>query len=128
MSVRHPVRLALGLALACVAIPAIAKEQPDPYIAKGDPVDCVQIRSIQSTNVRDDHTIDFVMNGRKIYRNTLPNSCPSLGFEKRFSYRTSLSQLCSVDIITVLWNAGPGLQPGASCGLGQFQPMEKAAK
>ncbi|MFC3441349.1 hypothetical protein ACFOKF_09115 [Sphingobium rhizovicinum] len=128
MSVGSPVRLALGLVLACAALPAIAKQQPDPYVAKGDPVDCVQIRSIQSTNVRDDRTIDFVMNGRKIYRNTLPNNCPSLGFEKRFSYRTSLSQLCSVDIITVLQNIGPGLQPGASCGLGKFQPMEKPAK
>ncbi|MCI4589272.1 hypothetical protein MOK15_04050 [Sphingobium sp. BYY-5] len=128
MSVRHPARLALGLILACGIAPAIAKDTPDPYVAKGEAVDCIPIQSIRSTNVRDDQRIDFVMNGRKIYRNTLPNTCPSLGFEKRFSYRTSLSQLCSVDIITVLWNAGPGLQPGASCGLGKFQPMEKAAK
>ncbi|HUD95070.1 hypothetical protein [Sphingobium sp.] len=129
MSIRTPVRLALGIALCCAVAPAFAKKDvPDPYVAKGEPADCIPIRSIQSTNVRDDQTIDFIMNGRKIYRNTLPNSCPSLGFEKRFLYKTSLSQLCSVDIITVLWNAGPGLQPGASCGLGKFQPMEKAAK
>ena len=128
MSIRHPARAALSLLLACAALPAIAKDKPDPYVPTGKAVDCVQIQSIRSTNVRDDRTIDFVMNGNKVYRNTLPNSCPSLGFEKRFSYRTSLSQLCSVDIITVLWNAGPGLQPGASCGLGKFQPMEKGAK
>ena len=129
MSNHTPMRLVLGVALACAVAPAIAKtDAPDPYVAKGDPADCIPIRSIQSTNVRDDRTIDFVMNGRKIYRNTLPYSCPSLGFEKRFSYRTSLSQICSVDTITVLWNAGPGLQPGASCGLGKFQPMEKTAK
>jgi hypothetical protein len=128
MSIRRSVHLALGIALTCAVAPAIAKNTPDPYVTKGKAIDCIPIRSIQSTNVRDDRTIDFVMNGRKIYRNTLPNSCPSLGFEKRFSYRTSLAQLCSVDIITVLWNAGPGLQPGASCGLGKFQPMEKAAK
>ncbi|NWK98221.1 hypothetical protein DM806_21650 [Sphingobium lactosutens] len=129
MPIRTPVRLALGIALCCAVAPAIAKTNaPDPYVAKGEPADCIPIRSIQSTNVRDDQTIDFIMNGRKIYRNTLPNSCPSLGFEKRFLYKTSLSQLCSVDIITVLWNSGPGLQPGASCGLGKFQPMEKAAK
>ena len=119
----------LTLAMACAAAPAIAKDAPDPYVpAAGKVLDCVNLRSIQSTNVRDDKTIDFIMNGNKVYRNTLPNSCPSLGFERRFSYRTSLSQLCSVDIITVLWNAGANLQPGASCGLGKFQPMQKAAK
>jgi len=128
MSHFAPARLALGLALACATLPAIAKDKPDPYVAKGEPTDCVQIQSIRSTDVRDDHTIDFIMNGNKVYRNTLPYSCPSLGFEKRFLYKTSQSQLCSVDIITVLYNAGPRLQPGPSCGLGKFQPMEKAAK
>ena len=128
MSIR-PI-LTAGLLLACGLTPAFAKtkDKPDPYVPSGDPVDCINIRSIRSSSVRDDRTIDFVVNSRKIYRNTLPNSCPSLGFEKRFSYRTSISQLCSVDIITVLFNAGPGLQPGASCGLGKFQPMEKPAK
>ncbi|MFB0872330.1 MULTISPECIES: hypothetical protein [unclassified Sphingobium] len=120
-------RLIAGLVLAGIALPVLAADRPDPFVAAGKPVDCIQIRAIRSTNVRDDRTIDFVTTNRKIYRNTLPYSCPSLGFEKRFSYRTSLSQLCSVDIITVLWNTGPGLQPGASCGLGQFQPMEKPA-
>ncbi|MBH1991742.1 MAG: hypothetical protein I8H86_02515 [Sphingomonadaceae bacterium] len=125
----YALRLAIGLALSAAAIPAIAKDKPDPYVqASGKALDCVQINAIRSTNVRDDHTIDFIMNGNKVYRNTLPNSCPSLGFEQRFSYRTSLSQLCSVDVITVLYSAGSNLQPGASCGLGKFQPMEKAAK
>lgn len=123
------VRLAMAISLACAVTPAIAKTTPDPYVPTGGKaLDCVPLTSIRSTNVRDDRTIDFIMNGNKIYRNTLPNSCPSLGFEKRFSYRPSLSQLCSVDIITVLWNNGPGLQPGASCGLGKFQPMQKAPK
>ena len=129
MAVRHPFALLTTLAAAAMlAQPAVAKEKPDPYVAKGEPVDCINIRSIRSSRVRDDRTIDFEVSNRKIYRNTLPNSCPNLGFEKRFSYRTSISQLCSVDIITVLWNVGPGLQPGASCGLGKFQPMEKPAK
>jgi hypothetical protein len=88
----------------------------------GDPVDCVQLRSIQSTSVHGDSTIDFHMGGGKVYRNTLPNSCPSLGFEERFLYKTSLSQLCSVDIITVLQS--PGLSQGPSCGLGKFQPVK----
>ncbi|WP_242122925.1 hypothetical protein [Sphingobium sp. Sx8-8] len=111
----------------CAAGPVLAKDQPDNLVPSGKPVDCVQIVSIRTTNVRDDRTIDFIMNGNKVYRNFLPNSCPSLGFEKRFMYQTSLSQLCSVDIITVLYQAG-GLQRGPSCGLGKFQPMQKMAK
>ncbi|AMK23726.1 hypothetical protein [Sphingobium sp. TKS] len=127
MSAHLTHRLALAMAFACAAAPTLAKTAPDNLVPAGKPVDCVQITSIRSTNVRDDRTIDFIMNGNKVYRNTLPYSCPSLGFEKRFLYKTSLSQLCSVDIITVLYEAG-GLQRGASCGLGEFQPMRKLAK
>ena len=104
-----------------------AGPRPDPYVAVGEPVGCIQINTIRSTEVRDDRTIDFITNGNKVYRNTLPYSCPGLGSERRFLYKTSISQLCSVDIVTVLYNT-PNLMPGAACGLGQFQPMEKAAK
>lgn len=128
MSAKLSMRIALVISAVCAALPAFAKTEPDTYVANGKPVDCIQLRSIRNSNVRDDRTIDFEINNREIYRNTLPQSCPNLGFEKRFSYRTSLPQLCSVDIITVLTNNGPGLQPGASCGLGQFQPMRKAGK
>ncbi len=125
----HPIRgIAFTLTLIGAFSPAIAKDTGPSYQPSGKPVDCIPIRSIRSSSVKDDRTIDFEVNNKRIYRNILPNSCPSLGFEKRFSYATSLSQLCSVDIITVLWNAGPGLQPGASCGLGKFQPMEKPGK
>ena len=117
-------RLGVAVALMSLVAPATAKTRPDNLVANGKPVDCVQINSIRQTDVRDDRTIDFILNGNKVYRNTLPNSCPSLGFERRFMYKTSLSQLCSVDIITVLYNS-PDLMRGASCGLGKFQPMQK---
>jgi hypothetical protein len=91
----------------------------------GKPISCVPLRQIRETRVHGDQTIDFVMLGRnKVYRNKLPYSCPSLGFEERFSYKTSLSELCSTDIITVLRTSGGSLDSGASCGLGQFQPIE----
>jgi hypothetical protein len=88
----------------------------------GKPVSCVNLSNIRSTSVHGDSIIDFKMTGGKVYRNTLPMSCPSLGFEERFLYKTSTSQLCSVDIITVLQS--PGLSQGPSCGLGQFQPVK----
>ena len=74
--------------------------------------------------MRSDRVIDFVTSGGRVFRNTLPQACPGLGFERRFAYGTSLTQLCSVDIITVLY-AAP-LQRGASCGLGPFQPVDPA--
>jgi len=112
---------------------AIAKHEPKaPPEARetGAAVDCIPIVQIRESRVRNDQVIDFRTGGKKWYRNTLPNSCPSLGFEERFLYKTSLSQLCSVDIITVLHTNGGQLTQGASCGLGKFQPVElvKAAK
>lgn len=92
----------------------------------GPPEDCIPITSIRSTRVRSDEVIDFYMAGRKVYRNQLPQRCSGLGFEQKFSYKTSLSKLCSTDIITVL--NGPGISRGASCGLGQFVPVTGAGR
>lgn len=102
-----------------------AKKEPTPVRAVGEPVNCVSLSRIRSTDVIDDSNIDFKMAGGKTYRNSLPYSCPGLKFEDRFSYKTSISQLCSVDIIRVLNNYGGHLSEGAGCGLGKFQPVEK---
>ena len=117
------------LAIALSSTTVIAKEKkPDDLVAIGEPIDCIMPHMLRSTHVRDDKTIDFEMNNGTIYRNTLPYSCPSLGFEERFAYKLSTSQLCAVDIITVLQSFGGGLSQGASCGLGKFQKMEKVKK
>ncbi len=94
----------------------------------GAPVNCINLQSIRESRVRSDKIIDFRATGNKWYRNELPNSCPSLKFEERFSYETSLNQLCNVDIINVLQSYGGHLQRGPSCGLGKFQPVELAKK
>ncbi len=111
--------LALG---ACAQKPPAAAQT---MIPAGDPQTCVQISQIRSTRVIDDQTIDFRMRNGTVLRNTLPNRCPGLGFERAFSYRTSIPQLCNVDIITVVVQGG-GPQIGASCGLGQFVPVKPA--
>lgn len=102
-----------------------AKTEPTPVRAVGEPINCVSLNQIRSTKVIDNSTIDFKMTGGKTYRNSLPNSCPGLKAEDRFSYRTSLSQLCNVDIVRVLHDYGGRLTEGAGCGLGKFQPVEK---
>ncbi len=92
----------------------------------GPAVSCIPITAIQESRVRDDWTIDFRVSGTKWYRNTLPYRCSSLGFERAFSYSTSLSQLCNVDIITVIRNGGGPQGQLGSCGLGMFQPVTLA--
>jgi hypothetical protein len=89
----------------------------------GDAVNCVQVNQIRATHVRSDQVIDFEMAGRKVYRNTLPSACPSLGFEERFAYSVPTGELCAVDTITVLQSTG---MRGATCGLGKFQPVTLA--
>lgn len=121
--------VAAALVVAIPALPALAKEKkPDDLVAVGEPVSCITPSRIRSTNVRDDRTIDFEMINGDIYRNTLPYSCPSLGFEEKFSYKLSTNNLCSVDIIYVLHSYGWGLTEGPGCGLGTFQKMEKPEK
>jgi len=127
LSLTAPITLLAGT--LAIAAPAFAKQDKDAWKAAkpdGKPESCINLRQIRESRVRDDQTIDFYMNGGKVYRSSLPHSCPQLGFEKRFSYKTSLSQLCSTDIITVL--TSPGISTGASCGLGQFQPVIGAGK
>lgn len=119
--------MSLLLAIAgCAGSTAKPVSSVPPATVTGEAISCVQLQNIRETKVRDDSTIDFVMRDGSYYRNTLPNSCPQLGFERAFGYATSISRLCSVDIITVLQQGG-GLRRGASCGLGKFTPIEKPA-
>ncbi len=122
--------LAAALLIAALAAPTLARplkpEQEALIRPDGKPIMCVPAHSIRETRVRDDRTIDFYMDGGKVYRNTLPQSCPELGFEERFGYETSIDQLCNVDIIHVLHDSPP--IRGAACGLGAFQPISGAPR
>lgn len=123
-----PFAFAATLAALAVTAPGSARDRTVPQaVPAGDAVSCIPLIEIRSSHVRSDSVIDFEMSGGRYYRNTLPNSCPQLGFEERFGYETSLNQLCSTDIIHVITSGGGG---GASCGLGQFQPVKlvKTAK
>lgn len=122
------IALSAAIAAALLATVANAAKTPlAPAKAIGPDVACVQLQNIRETRVRDDQTIDFIMRDGRWFRNTLPNRCPQLGFERAFSYQTSINQLCSVDIITVVVQ-GAGARRGTSCGLGKFTPIEPIAK
>ena len=113
------------LALAAtVAAPALASA-PAQWVPAGEPVRCIQASQIRSTRVIDDSTIDFDMGGGRLFRNHLPNRCPGLNSNRAFSYSPTGNQLCNVHTITVIQQGG-GPMRGATCGLGQFTPMQRA--
>jgi hypothetical protein len=122
---RHLTAVAMAAAALFAAAATVAAELPTP-VATGPAVGCVLIRNIQSTSVVDNKTIDFRMKGGGTFRNALPNACPQLGFERAFTYTTSQSQLCSVDLITVFLQGNPTLR-GATCGIGKFTPIAPPA-
>ena len=128
MRIHTLILTAVLIASSSIALAKGGRSDVPVAIETGKPVSCIPIRSIQESRVRNDGVIDFRVSGKKWYRNTLPYSCPSLGFEEAFSYSTSLSQLCSVDIISVLRRTGGQLDRGPSCGLGKFQPVEIAKR
>ena len=90
----------------------------------GQPVSCLSASRIRSTVVHDDRTIDFEVTGGDIYRNTLPNRCPRLGFERSISYDIRGGRLCSPEFIYPLESIGGGIERGVGCGLGEFVPVE----
>ncbi len=115
-----------GFGLALLVMAPVMAVEPPPPVETGPAVSCINFRNIRGTQVIDDQTIDFHVTGNKVYRNTLPNRCPQLGFQRAFAYQTSISQLCSMDVITVIV-PGSGPMTGASCGLGKFTPIKPAA-
>jgi len=116
------------LACLAVAMPVAAELKvldESMEQVSGPPEQCVRLSSIDHTDVLDDQNILFYMRGKDVYLNHLPYPCSGLRVNDTFMYRTSLNQLCNVDIITVLDNIGFGFSPRNSCGLGLFYPVSK---
>ncbi len=124
------IAIATSIAVLVAGGAALARYSREAPVATptGAPRACVPLTQLRESRVRNDQVIDFRVSGNRWYRNTLPHRCPGLGSEERFSYETSLSELCSTDIIHVLHTYGGHLDRGAGCGLGKFQPVEIARK
>ena len=121
----------LCLALVPLALAACSQEGPGerPAVSPaaritGPAESCVPIVQFRETRIRDDWTIDFIRDNRRAWRVTMPQRCTGLKSADAFSYKTSLTQLCSNDIIRVLDRMGGDLHEGAGCGLGPFVPVE----
>ena len=108
--------IAILLFLGMVPTPNIfAQGKADKYLGKRST--CLGISKIQETKILDDQTILFKSDMNKIYINRLPKQCSGLKIADAFSYGTSLSRLCSVDMIRVLENDSSAT---STCGLGEF--------
>ncbi len=119
----------LTLGALTLAMTAVAQDDADEAVSASEAfvedIDregerCITVSRLRSTHAVDDRTILFYMRGGDTYLNQLRYNCPGLKLRNRISYKVIANRLCSVDVITVLESFGGGLQPGISCGLGQF--------
>ena len=119
--------MAVMLAVLLQACAATEPEPPDmsilPPLDDSEAKRCVPLARISSVRVLNRQSIEFKMLGGDVYINVLPHSCPGLRPDQPFMYRTSLSVLCDLDLITVLDTGGFGYRPMGSCGLGRFRPV-----
>ena len=122
---RMLVAVPLALATACAPVQddeEFASLAPQARIV-GEAETCIPASRIRSTTVHDARTIDFRV-GTRLYRNTLPQSCPGLRARDAITYDIRGGQLCRPEIVYVLENFGGELRRGAGCGLGDFVPIE----
>lgn len=94
--------------------------------AQAMPERCLQLHLIRNTKVVDDHTVLFYLNNNDVYKNVLPHKCGGLRVDETFLYKSSIDQLCSVDVITPLMSTGGTYMRSASCGLGKFEQIDNA--
>ncbi|GAB3374979.1 DUF6491 family protein [Spongiibacter taiwanensis] len=106
-----------------------ADKKPDPVMeatktmATGEAERCLGITRIREMKVLDNRNILFYTRPDQVYLNTLDRACGGLTRFKAVTYKTSLHELCNVDIITVIDDVGGSFMRGASCGLGEFYPI-----
>jgi len=120
------------LAIACAPVERPTDANPaagaPAVTVLGEGQRCIMRDQVRQTVVRSNRVIDFEMNSGKVYRSTLPQSCPGLSFERAITYETSINQLCTNQIIYALQNIGGVPQRGAGCSLGEFVSVEYVRK
>jgi len=94
--------------------------------AIGEPQSCVTTRQIEDINAVSDRVVLFHLKNGRTYRNDLPAACPQATRSgTSFSYRTTVSRLCAVDVLQIAEPAS-GFAYGG-CPLGKFTRYELPA-
>ena len=120
--------MVISLSILALSLPVRAADESPlaKIIANPDSADrCVDLNSVDHTDIIDNGFILFYMRNKKIYLNALPQSCPGLKSADSFMYRVPVMRLCNVDLITVLEHFGGEFYPGPTCGLGLFYPIDR---
>jgi hypothetical protein len=125
------IMLLAPLALVACATTADSRAESDAEMAKalegktaGASVKCVSLTALTGgPQVIDDRNILYRVSGRRIWRNTLPASCPSLRPYSTIVVEVFGSELCRNDLIRPV-TPGSGV-PGPMCRLGDFTPYDK---
>ena len=117
----------LALATFAFAGPVLAEDAEilNKYSNTGETENCILTYRIRDVRILNEHQILFRMYGGDAYLQE-PASCPTLRKDQALQYRTTGTQLCSMDIITLL-DTGSSLMFDGTCGFSAFQKLERVA-
>jgi hypothetical protein len=88
----------------------------------GKPVKCINLRDIRSTEIIDRTAVLYRLYNGKIYVNR-PSGASTLDSDDILVTRTTMSQLCSIDIVQLV--SRTSRFPSGSLGLSEFIPYSK---
>ena len=115
--------LASFAAVAAVDHEADLRQMLGKRVEAGPPVDCLNIGTITNSYIVDRTAILYEVSGGDMYVNRPETGASSLSRDKTLVTDTHISQLCSVDTVTLL-DSTTGIQTGF-VGLGKFVPYRK---
>jgi hypothetical protein len=129
--------IAAVAALGLAAAPTIAKDRVnargEAKLAKalegrvaGKPVSCINLSSIQSTEIMDGTAIVYRMSGNKLYVNRPRGGEFLLDHDRIMVTNTYGSQLCRLDLVRLVDRSSHF--PFGAVGLGDFVPYTKPPK
>jgi hypothetical protein len=89
----------------------------------GQPMSCVSLRNLRGNRSAGENALIFDGLGGRLYVNRPPAGCPVLRAGNALNVRTTGTQLCRGDIVSV-YDPISRVDYG-SCGLGDFEPYER---
>ncbi|HEY0112378.1 MAG TPA: DUF6491 family protein [Allosphingosinicella sp.] len=93
------------------------------YEQAGAPVSCVSLRDLRGNRSAGEGAIIFDGSGRQLWVNRPRDGCPNMRFGHALRINTTMSRLCSGEIVTV-FDPVARLDVG-SCSVGEFTPYRR---